>query len=231
MPCWTSVTTGSSGRHRATRRGPTHWPVWSPYSANPPRPDSPLRWTLSSPRGPSWRPPPRAQPHGPSYASEVWRWRTSSTSSPPTSTRSVRTWSPVCRSWWGTSTSFPERLATYNTQIVAAEADGTTAPDLRDARARALDELAGLLPVHSTLREDGSMGVASSSFNIVDGAQSVPLQLSTVGGTIGLEIVGRSGTASRPGWSGDGPLERAERRIARRRSAPGRSGCRPWSQE
>ena len=84
-------------------------------------------------------------------------------------------------------------LATLNRHIVSLEADGTTGGDLRDARARALDELAQLLPVQATVRQDGSMGVASSGFNIVDGAVAVPLTLSTVSGLVGLEIVGRSG--------------------------------------
>lgn len=97
-------------------------------------------------------------------------------------------------------------LAGLNQEIVSLEADGTTAGDLRDARASAMDELASLLPIQSTLRENGGMGIVSSGFNIVDGAVSVPLQVSTVAGVVGLEIVGRAGLLPDQGGSVGGLL-------------------------
>lgn len=86
-----------------------------------------------------------------------------------------------------------EELGALNREIVGLEANGDTAGDLRDARTKALDELATLIPVRSTERENGAIGVASSGFNIVDGAFSVPVELGIVAGDMGLQIVGRPG--------------------------------------
>lgn len=100
-----------------------------------------------------------------------------------------------------------DEIAGLNQEIVSLEADGTTAGDLRDARTKALDELATLLPIQTTDRTNGSIGVASSGFNIIDGAVSVPLQVSQVGGTTGLEIVGRSGLLPDQGGAVGGLLD------------------------
>lgn len=99
-----------------------------------------------------------------------------------------------------------DQVARLNQEIVSVEGDGTTAGDLRDARARALDELATLLPVKVTERDDGSVGVATSGINIVDGAYATPLQTGSSGGVTGLEIVGRSGLLPESGGALGGLL-------------------------
>lgn len=92
-------------------------------------------------------------------------------------------------------------VARLSREIVSMEADGRTAGDLRDARGRALDELAKLIPVTVVERANGSVGVASSGINIVDGAYASPLQVGTAGGTVGLQIVGRPGLLPETGGS------------------------------
>lgn len=98
-------------------------------------------------------------------------------------------------------------VARLNREIVSVESDGQTAGDLRDSRSRALDELAGLIPVTVVERTDGSVGVASSGINVVDGAYTSALQVASAGGIVGFEIVGRSGLLRETGGSLGGLLE------------------------
>jgi len=85
-------------------------------------------------------------------------------------------------------------IARLNQQIVTIEADGHTAGDLRDTRASALARLSDLLPIQVTERENGSVGVNSSGIGIIDGANSLDLEVRTSGGTVGLAAVGRAGS-------------------------------------
>lgn len=91
------------------------------------------------------------------------------------------------------ATNLSADVARYTQQIVIAESGGSTAGDLRDARARALTELAELMPIQVTERAGGSMGVNSSGIGIIDGAYSLKLEVSIVGGTYGVAVVGRPG--------------------------------------
>ena len=98
-----------------------------------------------------------------------------------------------------------DEISRLNQEIVSAEADGATAGDLRDTRARALDELATLLPVRVTERENGSVGVATSGINIVDGAYATELDVDSA--FQGLKIEGRDGLLPETGGSLGGLLE------------------------
>ena len=61
-------------------------------------------------------------------------------------------------------------IADVNTRIVAAEAGQFTAGDLRDHRARLVDELASLVPVTVNERATGSLGIQINGTSVVDGA-------------------------------------------------------------
>jgi flagellar hook-associated protein 1 len=98
-------------------------------------------------------------------------------------------------------------VARLNQQIVSVEADGATAGDLRDARARALTELADLMPIRVTERDNGSVGVNSSGIGIIDGAYSLDLEARSSAGTWGIAAVGRPGLFSDPGGRLGGLLE------------------------
>jgi flagellar hook-associated protein 1 FlgK len=84
-----------------------------------------------------------------------------------------------------------EEIARYNREVVAAESTGETAGDLRDARNRAIDELATLLPVQVTDRENGSVGVLSAGLSLVDGATYGTLEVRNVAGSVGVALTGQ----------------------------------------
>lgn len=98
-------------------------------------------------------------------------------------------------------------VAELNRRIVAAEAGAATAGDLRDARDRLLDELAGLTPVTVVHRSDGSVGVLSSGISLVDGATVSTVEVREVGGSTGLGLVGRPGLLPDAGGTTGGLLE------------------------
>lgn len=93
-------------------------------------------------------------------------------------------------------------LVEMNRSIVVAESAGREAPDLRDQRDRALDELAGLLPI--TVREngDGSVRVNLGGIGIVDGSRVQTLTLDSSGSGFTVVAAGRPVTLE----SGDGRL-------------------------
>lgn len=74
-------------------------------------------------------------------------------------------------------------VAQLNSRILSSEAGGSTAGDLRDARDRALDRIASIVPVQVMARQDGTVGVAVNGAMIVDAGQSVDLSLTSQGGT------------------------------------------------
>jgi flagellar hook-associated protein 1 FlgK len=61
-------------------------------------------------------------------------------------------------------------VADLNRQIIAAEAGGGTAADLRDSRDRALDEMAKLTPIQVVERQNGGIGVMVGGISLVDDA-------------------------------------------------------------
>jgi len=83
-----------------------------------------------------------------------------------------------------------QEIAGLNQRIVSEESGGLTAGDLRDARGRAVDQLASLVPVQITYRGNGSIGVLVSGVSIVDGAETGTLDLRNTGGVWGVGLVG-----------------------------------------
>jgi flagellar hook-associated protein 1 FlgK len=96
-------------------------------------------------------------------------------------------------------------VAKYNDQIVAAEANGTTANDLRDARDNTLDQLSQVVGGQIIEHSNGSVAVYANGRMLVDGTTVKPIQLNNdqpptvsyagttlpitgLGGTLGAEI-------------------------------------------
>ncbi|MFQ5537724.1 MAG: flagellar hook-associated protein FlgK, partial [Gemmatimonadota bacterium] len=98
-------------------------------------------------------------------------------------------------------TSMASNVADLNQQIVSIEADGTTAGDLRDARARLLDRMSELVPIQVSHRDNGSVGVTVAGVSIVDGANSSTVKVVVSGGVTGLGIEGRTGLFQDTGGS------------------------------
>jgi flagellar hook-associated protein 1 len=86
-----------------------------------------------------------------------------------------------------------QQVARLNVEIVSAEAGGANANDLRDARDRIVDQMAGLAHVRVTEQANGSASVVVENTLFVDGGDSKTLAVGSSGGTIGIEIPGRAG--------------------------------------
>lgn len=71
------------------------------------------------------------------------------------------------------------QVAELNGRIRAAEAAGTTAGDLRDARDLAIDRAARIADVRVIPQKDGTISVALGSINLTSGADAIPLSMST----------------------------------------------------
>jgi flagellar hook-associated protein 1 FlgK len=85
------------------------------------------------------------------------------------------------------------RIAGLNDRIVAAEASGVTAGDLRDQRDLAIDELAGLSDIQVTLRGNGTVSIAVGNVALVDGPTWQSINPHSAGATWGLRTA--SGTS------------------------------------
>ena len=80
-----------------------------------------------------------------------------------------------------------KQIADLNGRIVADEAGGRQANDLRDARDTAVDKLAALGAVRALPKADGSVQVTFGSYALVDGARARQLQRTAdVDGTVAL---------------------------------------------
>jgi flagellar hook-associated protein 1 FlgK len=77
---------------------------------------------------------------------------------------------------------YTSEIAALNRRIVAAESGGSTAPDLRDARDLAIDRLAGMASIQVVERANGTTAVNIGGISIVDGDDSVPIQITSAGG-------------------------------------------------
>jgi flagellar hook-associated protein 1 FlgK len=85
-------------------------------------------------------------------------------------------------------------VARLNAQIVAAEAGGASAPDLRDARDQLIDRMAGLANVRVTEQSNGSASVFVENTLFIDGADSKTFGVGTaVDGSIRVELPARVG--------------------------------------
>lgn len=89
-------------------------------------------------------------------------------------------------------------VADVNGRIVAAEAGGDTAPDLRDERDRLIDRMAGLAGVQVVERQDGTVGVHLHGINIVDGIRAIAIEARFAGNAWTLHAAGGS-TLAVPG--------------------------------
>ncbi len=78
-------------------------------------------------------------------------------------------------------------IASLNTRIVAEEAGGRTAGDLRDARDVAIDQISKLADVQVLERSDHTVAVNIQGINVVDGPTSIPLQVDSTGGVYSLK--------------------------------------------
>jgi len=81
-------------------------------------------------------------------------------------------------------------LISANQAVVAAEAGGRQAPDLRDSQDRVLDELAQLLPLEVQRNNDGSVRVTVKGVGLVDGPVEKPIQLDFTNNQWRLQIQG-----------------------------------------
>jgi flagellar hook-associated protein 1 FlgK len=86
-------------------------------------------------------------------------------------------------------------VAQINHHIVAAEAGGYTAGDLRDQRDTAIDQMSKLANTQVVYRSDGTVSVNVDGVNVVDGADAVQLSVSSVGGV--WSLVNANGVAVR----------------------------------
>jgi flagellar hook-associated protein 1 FlgK len=77
-------------------------------------------------------------------------------------------------------------IAALNKRIVAAEAGGYTAGDLRDARDLAIDQLATFASVQVVQRGNGSVGVSMNGISVVDGEFATKMVVDTTGGVYSL---------------------------------------------
>jgi len=92
-----------------------------------------------------------------------------------------------------------QQIADLNRDILAAEAAGGTASDLRDARGRALDQLAELVDVQVIEHERGDVSVIVDNATVVDGPLTRALEVRTVGADVVLGVAGGVTTVPRPG--------------------------------
>lgn len=72
------------------------------------------------------------------------------------------------------------QVADINARIVAAEAAGNQAPDMRDQRDLKIDELASLVGATAYPQADGSVNINVGGDSIVDGADFKPIRIQAV---------------------------------------------------
>ena len=88
------------------------------------------------------------------------------------------------------------QVAKLNVEIVAAEAGGANANDLRDARDRLIDRMAGLAHVRVTEQSNGSASVVVENTLFVDGGDSKAFAVGTNGSEYRIEIAGSGSPVS-----------------------------------
>lgn len=91
------------------------------------------------------------------------------------------------------------QIAELNRDILAAEAAGGTASDLRDARGRALDRLAELVDIQVVEHARGDVSVIIDNATVVDGTLSWALEVRATGGVVALAMAEGMTTLPRPG--------------------------------
>jgi flagellar hook-associated protein 1 len=105
------------------------------------------------------------------------------------------------------------RVAELNERILAAEAGGNTAGDLRDMRDRAVDAVARLAEVQVTPRRDGTYGITIGGATVVDGNEARPLRGTPVrdasGYVTGFALTERTQAIASPGGQLEGLMRSA----------------------
>lgn len=96
---------------------------------------------------------------------------------------------------------YTSQIASINKQIVAAEANGTTANDLRDMRDNAIDALSKIVPVRVIDHDNGSDTIYVAGATVVDGSDSKNFNLQGTSGSIALQLSGRNFATQSPGGS------------------------------
>ena len=89
----------------------------------------------------------------------------------------------------GEINSITTQYAEMNKQIMAAEASGQQAPDLRDIRDRLGDQLAKLAGVRVEPQKNGTVGVYLGSMMLVDASNARPLEVRS-GASLSIGFVG-----------------------------------------
>ena len=93
-------------------------------------------------------------------------------------------------------------VARLNREIVAAEANGNSAPDLGDQRDRALDALSGILDIQVHPQARGAMNVTVGGISVVGESTAQTLSLVGGSGTWSIQTSGGSTLAAPGGTAG-----------------------------
>ncbi|MEO7218667.1 MAG: flagellar hook-associated protein FlgK [Gemmatimonadaceae bacterium] len=96
---------------------------------------------------------------------------------------------------------YTSQIAAINKQIVAAEANGTKANDLRDLRDNAIDSLSKIVPVRVIDHDNGSDTIYVAGATVVDGSDSKTFSLQGPVSSISLQMDGRPFLTQAPGGS------------------------------
>jgi flagellar hook-associated protein 1 len=94
---------------------------------------------------------------------------------------------------------YTSQIASINKQIVAAEASGNTANDLRDMRDNAIDSLSQIVPVRVIDHANGSDTIYVAGATVVDGSDAKSFGIQSTASTVSLQLDGRAFTAQSPG--------------------------------
>jgi flagellar hook-associated protein 1 FlgK len=96
---------------------------------------------------------------------------------------------------------YTSQIANINKQIVAVEASGNSANDLRDLRDNTVDALSKIVPVRVIEHDNGSNTIYVSGATVVDGDDSRSFSLQGSSGSISLQLNGRALPVLAPGGS------------------------------
>jgi flagellar hook-associated protein 1 len=94
---------------------------------------------------------------------------------------------------------YTSQIANINRQIVAAEAGGNSANDLRDMRDNAIDSLSAIVPVRVIDHANGSDTIYVAGATVVDGSDAKSFSLQGTSGSIALQLSGRAFATQSPG--------------------------------
>lgn len=83
-----------------------------------------------------------------------------------------------------------DEIAALNRQIVAAQANGNSAPDLGDQRDRALDALSGIVDIQVHAQPQGDVNVSVGGISVVNGVSAQSLSVVGGSGSWSLQVSG-----------------------------------------